>query len=66
MQFIDDHGAGRAQHILSGFGGEKQIERFRRCDQNMGRLAYHLLSFPLGGISGSDCDPDAVISADAR
>ena len=49
MNFVDDHRLDRAQQLAALAGGEHQIERLGRGDQNVRRMAEHRL--PLGGVT---------------
>ncbi len=52
VDLIDDDPAHRAQD-LPGLRGEHQVERFRRGDQDVGRVAEHRLAFGLRGVAGT-------------
>ena len=55
MNFVDDNGPGRFQHITAGFRAEQNIERFRRGNDDMRRPAAHLIA--LGGRGVARADP---------
>ena len=58
MHLVHDHGLDAAEH-LPALGGEEQIERLRCGDQDVGRLAEHLLALALRRIAGPDADASA-------
>jgi len=58
MDLIQDHGLETAQHSLAGAGAEHEIQAFRGCDQNLGRMAEHFPAIFLGGVTAPGHDPD--------
>ena len=60
MQLVEDHSFCRGKHILAGFAGQHQVERFGRGDQDVRGFPYHPLPFAGGGIARADIDCDAV------
>ena len=58
MYFIDDHRFNAAQR-LSGAGGEHQIKRLRRGDQNIGRMTTQLRTLLRRRIAGADPNPNS-------
>ena len=57
VDLVDDHRLDRAQH-LAGSGGEDQVERLRRRDQDVGRVAAHRLALLLRRVAGPQRDRD--------
>ena len=54
VDFVDDDGADVAE-VLAGFsGGEEDVERFRRGDEDVGRVAEHGGAVFGEGVSGAD------------
>ena len=58
VDLVHDHGAGAAQHGPAPFGGQQQVERLRRGDQDVRRVLEH--GGPLGcrRVTGPDRDAD--------
>ena len=54
VNFIDDHGAGGPQHGSGFLGGQQDVERFGRGDEDVRAMLTHLLAFVGGGIAGAD------------
>src|SRR5919109_3860390 len=53
MDLIHNHRLGAGERLTTSFGGEQNIERLRRGDQDMRWPAYHRLPFASGGIAGT-------------
>ncbi|MNO70326.1 hypothetical protein D3C76_612050 [compost metagenome] len=53
VDLVDDHAARPGQHRPSGLRTEQHVERFRRGDKDVRRLAAHRLAFALGGVAGA-------------
>ena len=66
MQFVQYHGFGSRQHVLSGFGSQHQVEGFRRGNQDVGRFPYHFLPLSLGGIACANAYGKQVLCSDSR
>ena len=60
MKLIHDHCLCRPQHGLPCFGGEHQIQGFRRDDKDMGRMPDHSLPVLLGRVPGADRHPETI------
>ena len=54
VDFIDD-AMGDVTERVAGSGGEQQVQRFRRGDQDVRRPAQEALSFRGGGVAGPYC-----------
>ena len=54
VDFVDDHGADRPQHLPAALGRQQQVERLRRRDQNVGRRAQHCRALRLRRIARPD------------
>jgi hypothetical protein len=52
VNFVDDHGAGRSQHVAAALCGEEQVQRFGRRHQDVRRRAKHRGTLGLGRVSG--------------
>lgn len=58
MDLVDDEGARRAQHPAGALRGQQDVQGFGSGDEDVGRLAAHLLPLPGGGVTGADSDVD--------
>ena len=60
VNFVDDHGPRRRQHLAPGLGAQQHIERFRRRHQNVRRPAAHTVALGGGRVArahpGADLD----------
>src|SRR5215510_5877858 len=54
MNFIDDQGPGRAEHISAAVAGQQKIERFGSGHDNVRRPARHLRAVGWRSVTGSD------------
>ena len=59
VDFVDDDGFDGAQHFAR-VGGEQEVERFGRGDQDIGRVAREAGAFGGGGVAGADGDGGLV------
>ena len=59
VDLVDDDGAHRAQHLAAALGGEQQVERLGRGDQDVRRLAQHGRALGRGRVAGADRGRDA-------
>ena len=59
VNFIDNNGLGVFQESPTSFGRQQDIERLRRGDENMRRVADHRLPLMGRGIPGTHGDSDA-------
>ena len=62
---VHDDRTRRRKHAAPAFAREHEIERLRRCDQDMGRPARHPAPLALIGIPGTDADCDELFPSDA-
>ena len=53
VDLVDDHRAGRREHLASGIGAEQHVERFRGRDDNMRRPAAHARALALRRVAGA-------------
>ena len=53
VDFVHDDGADGTEHFARFGAGEQQVERFRRGDEDVRRLAEHGLPVALWGITGA-------------
>ena len=53
VDFVHDDGAHGAEHLARLGAGEQQVERFRRGDEDVRRLAQHRRPVALWGIAGA-------------
>ena len=53
VNFVDDHGARQSPASRAILGGEQNVQRFRRGDQNMRALLAHLLALGSRRIAGA-------------
>ncbi|MNZ53565.1 hypothetical protein D3C78_714450 [compost metagenome] len=53
VDLVDDHAARPGQHRPPGLRAEQHVERFRRGDEDVRRLAAHRLALTLGGVAGA-------------
>ena len=58
VDFIDDHCFHVAQDAAALFGGQQDVERFRRGDQDVRRPSQHLLAFMHQRIAGANRGAD--------
>ena len=58
MDLVDDHRAGRRQHLPAGLRAEEDVERFRRRHHDMRRPAMHAGAFGGRGVAGPDPGAD--------
>ena len=58
VNFIDDQGAHRSQHLARFFRGQQNIERLGRGHQNMRRFLAHFLALGCRGIAGANGGAD--------
>ena len=56
VDFVHDHGLDVAQDGAALFGGEQDVERFRRGDQNVRRPRQHGAAFVHQGVAGAHAD----------
>ena len=61
MQFVDDHALDRLEHRAARLRTEQDVERFRRGDQDVRRLATHALAFRGGRVAGAHGGADAHV-----
>ncbi len=54
VDFIDDDRAHGAQHVPAAFGGQQQVERLGRGDEDVRRRANHRGAFALRGVTRPD------------
>ena len=59
VDFVDDHGADRPQHLAAALGRQQQIQRLGRRDQNVRRRAQHRRALGLRRIAGANGGGDA-------
>ncbi len=64
VDLVDDHRLDAREH-RSRLRGEDQVERLRRRDQDVGRVAHHRGALALGGVARADGHGDVVGDADA-
>ena len=65
MDLVDDHGAGGRQHLAARLGAEKDVERFRRGDDDVRRPAAHALAFAGRRVAGAHPRPDIDVGQSA-
>ncbi|MNN13045.1 hypothetical protein D3C81_1260620 [compost metagenome] len=53
VDLVGDHAARPGQHRPPGLRAEQHVERFRRGDEDVRRLAAHGLALALGGVAGA-------------
>ncbi len=58
MDFVDDNGPGRRQHGAARFRAQKDVERLRRRDDDMGRPAAHTVALARRRVACPDPGPD--------
>ena len=58
VYFIDDHGPDAAEHATTPRRGEHDMKRFRRCDQDVWRLAEHPRTRRCRCVAGAHGDAD--------
>ena len=66
MDLVDDHRARRAQHAAAPLGGEQDVERFRRGDEDMWRTFDHATPLPRGGVPGTHGGADLDVREPQR
>jgi hypothetical protein len=59
VDFVDDHRAHRAKHAARALGGQQQIKRFRRSDQDVRRRPQHGRAFLLRRVARAHRGRDA-------
>jgi hypothetical protein len=64
VDLIDDDRPHRAQHLARPLGGEDQVERFGRGDEDMRRLFHHRLAVGLGRVACAEQRADFAVGAD--
>ena len=58
VDLVDDHGADAPQVLAAALGGDQQVERLRRGDQDVRRLAHHRLPLALRRVAAAHCRAD--------
>ncbi len=58
VDLIDNHRFNIAEQFAAALGGEQNVERFRRGDQDVRRRFQHPLSIRRGRIAGPDEGPN--------
>ena len=58
VDFVDDDGAGAAQHRASGVRAEQHVQRFRRGHEDVRGEPAHRGAFVLRGVAGAHCGAD--------
>ena len=53
VDFVDDHDPRGLQHLARALGGEQQIQRFGRGDEDVGRLAQHSRALALRRVAAA-------------
>ena len=61
VQLIDDHAAGRAQHLATGVRGQQDVQRLGRRHQDVRRRAAHARALAAGRVAGAHRGPDADV-----
>ena len=61
VDLVHDDRLHRPQHAASGLGGQQDVQRLRRGDQDVGRPPAHLRPLALGGVAGANQGADADI-----
>ena len=64
VDLIDDDGVDGAKGV-GGLGGEEEVERLGRGDEDFGRLAAEAGALALGGVAGADAD-ERLVERDAH
>ena len=65
VDFVDDDRAHRAQHVPARLGAEQDVQRLRRRDENVRRLAAHARAFALRRVARAHGRPDRRIAEHA-
>ena len=58
MDLVDDDGADAAEIFAGLAGGEEEVERFRRGNEDMRRVAQHGGTIFGGGVAGANAGAD--------
>ncbi len=66
VDLVDDHRARGRQHGAAGLGAEQDVERFRRGDDDVRRLAAHAVAFARRRVAGAHHGADVDIGQAAR
>ena len=58
VDLVDDHRLGRREELAAPLGGEQDVQRLRRCDQDVGRLPQHAAALAGGRVARANGDAD--------